>query len=155
MCETLKFGDNSGSSQFFCNRCKRLDLLDSLRQDIPIRGDMDLTRRRLGLNDLQVFRKLGRVGSIVLQNDCGLCRCLFGLTPSPMSYDQEVILVLSWSLYRLEGSIHMDSVEERTASKHVSAMLHPSEMFTVVGLSSTRGDSLCIVEENPSHSRPL
>ena len=149
----MEFGDNSGSSQSFCNRCKKLDLLDWLRQDIPIKGDMDLTRRRLGINDLQVFRKLGRVGSIVLRNNCGLCRCLFGLTPSPMSCDQEVILVLSWSLYRLEGSIHMDSVEKRTASKHVSAMLHPSELFTIADLSSTRGDGLCIVEENPSHSK--
>ena len=153
MRETMRFYDNSGSSHSFCNRCKELDLLDWLRQDIPIRGDRDLTRRRLGLNDRQVFRKLGRVGSIVLQNDCSLCRCLFGLTPSPMSCDQEVILVLSWSLYRLEGSIHMNNIEKRTASKHVSAMLHPSEMhFTIADLSSTRGDGLCIVEENPSHS---
>ena len=115
---------------------------------------MDLTRRRLGLSDRQVFRKLGRVGSIVLQNDCSLCRCLFGLMPRPMSCDQEVILVLSWALYRLEGSIHMDNVEKRTASTHVSAMLYPSEMhFTIADLSSTRGDGLCIVEGNPSHSK--
>ena len=62
--------------------------------------------------------------------------------------------MLSRALYRLEGSIHMDNVEKRTASKHVSAILNPSEMhFSIADLSSTRGDGLCIVEENPSHSK--
>ena len=33
-------------------------------------------------------------------------------------------------------------------------MLHPSKMhFGMADLSSTRGDGLCIVEENPSHSK--
>ena len=111
MRETMRFDDDSGSSHFFCNRCKKLDPLDWLRQDIEMRGDMDQFRRTFGLNDWRLFRKLGRAGSIVLQNDYSLCRRLLGLTPSPMSYDQEVILVLSWSLYRLEGSVHMDNIE--------------------------------------------
>ena len=97
MRETMRFDDNSRSSHFFCNRCKELDLRDWLRQDNITGGDIDWTRRTLGLNDRQRSRKLGRVGSIVLQNDCSLCRCLFGLTTSPMSCDQEVILVLNWS----------------------------------------------------------
>lgn len=47
----------------------------------------------------------------------------------------------------------MDTKEKWTAFKHVSAMLYPSEMqFTIADLSSTRGDGLCIAEENPSHS---
>ena len=32
-------------------------------------------------------------------------------------------------------------------------MLYPSQtQFTIAGLSSTRGDGLCIVEEDPKHS---
>ena len=110
---------------------------------------MDLTRREFGLDDKEVFRRLGPIGSIVSRNDCALCRCLFGLTPSPDSCDQEVILVLSWSMYRLEASIYTNTKEKRTASRQVSAMLSPSQsQFTIVILSSTRGDGLCIVEEN-------
>ena len=56
-------------------------------------------------------------------------------------------------MYRLEASIHMDTKEKRTASIHVSAMLDPSQtQFTIADLSSTRGDGLCIVEEDPKHS---
>ena len=48
----------------------------------------------------------------------------------------------------------MDSIEKRPASKHVSAMLYPSEMhFTIADLYSTRGDGLCIAEKNPSHCK--
>ena len=56
-------------------------------------------------------------------------------------------------MYRLEASIHLDTKEKRTASRHVSAMLDPSQLqFTIADLSSTRGDGLCIVEEEPKHS---
>ena len=48
----------------------------------------------------------------------------------------------------------MDNIEKRTASKHVSAILYPSEMqYTIADLYSTRGDGLCIVKENPIHSK--
>ena len=151
--EAMDVGEISGSAQPLCKRCKELNLFDWIRQDIPIIGDMDLTSRELGLDDKTVFRKLGPVGSIVLQKECALCCCIFGLTPSPDSGKQEVVLVLSWSMYRLEASIHMDTEEKRTASRHVSAMLDPSQMqFTIADLSSTRGDGLCIVSEDQKNS---
>ena len=47
----------------------------------------------------------------------------------------------------------MDTKEKPKASKHVSAMLYPSQtQSTIADLSSTRGDGLCIVEEDPKHS---
>ena len=149
----MHVGESSGSAQSLCKRCKELNLLDWMRQDILIIGDMDLTSRKLGLDDKIVFRKLGPVGSIILRKDCALCFFIFGLTPSPDSYNQKVVLVLSWSMYRLGASIHMDTKEKRTASRHVSAMLDPSQtQFTIADLSSTPGDGLCIVEEDPKHS---
>ncbi len=151
--EAMDVGESSSSSQPLCKRCKELNLLDWLQQDISIKGDMDLTNRKLGFDDKEVFRKLGAVGSIVLRSDCALCRCIFGLAPSPDSHDQEVVLVLSWSMYRLEASIHMDTKEKRTASKHISAMLYPSQsQFTIAGLSSTRGDGLCIAGDSSNYS---
>ena len=149
----MRVGDISGLAQPICKRCKELNLLDWMHRDIPMIGNMDLTRRELGLDDKTVFRKLGPVSSIVLRKDCALCCCIFGLTPSPYWYNQQVVLVLSWSMYRLEASIHMDTKEKGTASKHVSAMLDPSQTkFTIADLSSTRGDGLCIVGEHPKHS---
>ena len=41
--------ENSGSVQPLCRRCKEINLLDWMRQDIPPIGDMDLTSRELGL----------------------------------------------------------------------------------------------------------
>lgn len=64
--EAMDVGEISGSEQPLCKRCKELNLLDWIRQDIPIIGDMDLTSRELGLDDKTVFRKRGLVGSIVL-----------------------------------------------------------------------------------------
>ena len=109
----MHVGYSSGPPQPLCKRCKELNLLDWIRQDIPIYGDMDLTSRELGLDDKTEFRKLGPVGSIVLREDCGLRYRIFGLTPSPDSYKQEVVLVYSWSMYRLEASIRMDMGHQR------------------------------------------
>ena len=47
--------ENVGSVQPLCKRCKELKLLDWMRQDIPIIGDMELTSRELGLDDKKYF----------------------------------------------------------------------------------------------------
>ena len=53
-------------------------------------------------------------------------------------------------MYRLEEvSIHMDATEKRTASRHISAMLDPSQMqSTFTNLLLIRGGGLCMVEDN-------
>ncbi|KAM0802990.1 hypothetical protein BDR22DRAFT_841118, partial [Usnea florida] len=83
MRETMDSTTIPGHLTSFCNRCKELDLLNWLRQDTTTSVDRDRYRRTFRRNHRQVFRKLGRIGSIVLRNDCRLCRRLFGLTPSP------------------------------------------------------------------------
>lgn len=98
------------------------------------------------LDDQRLFRDLGTVGSVVLRDDCSLCRCIFGLIPHPYSLRQKVRLVLSWSMYRLEASMSIDTTEKRATSKYICAILVPSDTgLTVEDLVSTHGDGLCTV----------
>ncbi|KAL2056445.1 hypothetical protein ABVK25_003468 [Lepraria finkii] len=152
--ESLRFDNISESSHSLCRRCKKLDLPAWLREDPPIQVDRDLKKLP---GDRRVFRQLGRVDTIVLKYNCPLCRCLFGLIPFPSKLNQKVILVLSWSMYRLEASISMDTSERRTTSKYISAILDPTETgLEVEDLSSTRGDGLCAVMHGPDgFSKPL
>ncbi|KAL9041076.1 MAG: hypothetical protein Q9214_004238 [Letrouitia sp. 1 TL-2023] len=148
--ESLRFDDISESSHSLCRRCRRLDLPAWLREDPPIQAGRDL--RKLP-GDRRVFRELGRVDNIILKYNCPLCRCLFGLIPFPSKLDQKVVLVLSWSMYRLEASISMDTSERRATSKYISAILDPTETgLQVEELSSTRGDGLCAVMHGPDGS---
>lgn len=78
--------------------------------------------------DSRLFRKIDRVESIVLQDDCDLCRCLFGRIATPSRLDQGIILVLSWSMYRLEASMAMDTDEKRASAEYTSAILDPFEV---------------------------
>lgn len=141
--EAMQFEDFSNSPQWLCQRCQKVDLLAWLREDPPIQRDRDMGKM---LDDQRLFRDLGTVGSIVLRDDCSLCRCIFGLIPHPYSLRQKVRLVLSWSMYRLEASMSIDTTEKRETSKYICAILVPSNTgLTVEDLVSTRGDGLCAV----------
>lgn len=96
--KSLRFDDMSDATHPLCRRCKDLEVLAWLRTEPPIQNDRDLGKRR---DDPRLFRTLGYVGSIELYYDCPLCRCLYGLIAMPSSLEQRVILVLSWSMYRL------------------------------------------------------
>ena len=145
--ETMTFDDPLESPRLLCQRCKDLDLLAWLREDPPIDRDRDLADR---VDDPRLFRSIGRVDTIVLRDDCGLCRCLYCLIPYPTSFEQDVKLVLSWSMYRIEAAISMDTQAKRSTSKYIAAMLDPSDSgLPVEDLISTRGDALCAIESDP------
>lgn len=146
--DDLQLPQISNKSESLCHRCARLDILSWLRQEPPIVSDRDLGRK---LQHPVLFRSLGTVRSLRLRRDCALCCCLFGLIANPSSLDQEVKLVLSWSMYRLEASIGMNTPEKRATSKYICALLHPSSTdLTVESLASTRGDGLCAIESHGS-----
>ena len=152
--DALRFDDDPASPSSICQRCKDLDLLSWLRKDPPIISDRDLGKMS---GDSRLFRKIDQVESIVLRDDCGLCRCLFGLIANPFRLDQEIILVLSWSMYRLEASIAMDTDEKRASAKYISAILDPSETsLGVEDLVSTRGDGLSVtLTDSPGLDKAL
>ena len=139
--KSMRFDDISDGSHSICHRCNDLDILAWMRTEPPMRTDRDMNKMS---DDPRIFRSLGCVGPVKLHDDCPLCRCLFGLIGTPHSPDQEIILVLSWSMYRLEASISLDSRERRTTARYITAVLRPSETgLTIEDLASTRGDGLC------------
>ena len=146
--KAMRFGDNSTHSSLLCERCKELKLLSWLKTDPPIEHDQELSEM---LDDPRLFRNLGQVGSIVLRDDCQVCRCLFGLIANPSSLSQHVKLVLSWSMYRLEASILINTDSRRAGAKYIAAILDPTDTgLDVEDLVSTRGDGLSVVATGSS-----
>ena len=146
----MRFDDNSDKLHDVCRRCRELDILNWLETEPPIQTDRDLSKvkENSGTVDPRLFRDLGEAGSIKLYYDCPICRCLFGLTPIPSACDKHVLLILSWSMYRLEASISMDTSEKRKTSKYITVVLEPSATgLTIEDLASTRGDGLCVASK--------
>ncbi|KAL8728422.1 MAG: hypothetical protein Q9181_005354, partial [Wetmoreana brouardii] len=143
----MRFDESSDASQLLCQRCRDLELVSWLQTDPPLQHDQDI---REMIDDPRLFRNLGQVRSIMLRDDCGLCRCLFGLTGLPSSLDQEVKLVLSWSMFRLEASMLVDTASKRASYKYITAVLDPSATRLLTDdLVSTRSDGLCIQGAHP------
>ena len=146
----IEIDDSPESAQTLCNACKKSNLLAWLREEPPIITGQDLCEQ---LKNPRLFRNLGKVGTIMFYAECSLCYCLFGLIANVSSLDQKVLLVLSWSMYRLEASVSMDSAGKRSTSRYITAFLDPSETgFSVEDLASTRGDGLCIMAQQPDGS---
>ncbi|MCJ1327002.1 hypothetical protein MMC10_003668 [Thelotrema lepadinum] len=147
--EEMTFDDDlSGAPRPLCLRCASLDLLAWMNTDPPLERDQNLSDLS---DDTRVFRSLGPVKDIILRDDCGLCRCLFALIPNPYpdqdELEQDVKLVLSWSMYRIEAAISMDTPAKRSTSKFVAAILDPSTTdLNIEDLVSTRGDALCAID---------
>ena len=108
--DRVRFDHTSSSAQVLCERCKSLNLSVWLRTDSSIERGRDLNE--LDSDDLWVFRNLETVNYIVLRDDCDLCRCLLELIPYSRSLDQEVKLMLCWSMYRLKASMSVDTPEK-------------------------------------------
>ena len=147
--EALRF-DDADSVSDLCLRCQDLDLPTWLLEPLPIQSDQDL---RHMISDERIFRNLGSVESIVLRDDCTLCRCIFAMTANACSLNQEVKLVKSSSTYRLEAGILLDTPQKRANSQYVSVILDPTETGLYVDdLVSTRGDGLCAIAADSSQT---
>ena len=151
---SMRFDDNTDESHDVCRRCEDLNILNWLETEPPITIDRDLSKMK---GDLRLFQDLGEAGTIRLQYDCPLCRCNFGLTPTPSTDDQHVLLVLSWSMYRLEASIGVDTKAKRMTSKYVTVVLEPSSTsLSIEDLASTRGYRFCVASKwKRDHLNPL
>lgn len=132
--------------QPLCSRCKDLDLVTWLNQELPIQRDTELDRYGEYLNEEPLLgRQLGVVGDLELRQDCPLCFCLFGIIPTPSSTLQKVDLVRTWTMYRMEASMSIHTEEKRNSTKCITAMLRDSNTrLQTSELTSTRGDALCI-----------
>ena len=138
--------ENADDAQQLCQECEDLNLTTWLHGDPPFMSDRELDcmdDEQLAVNSIS--KPLGFVGSRIFRKSCPLCLCLFGIIPTADSCDQHVELFRTWTMYRMEASISMDTAEKQNSTKCVTAVLSPSRTgFDLSELTSTCGDALCI-----------
>lgn len=130
-----------------CDRCSCLDVPGLLTRELHWKSYIEIGE--LVDQDRAPFTDLGKVGTIPYFLDCQLCRCLFAITPGPYSEDQTVVAFPAWTIFRLEGSIKIDSSEKEKYAKCLIVTLRPcAPTFRKVEFADavTRGDALCILE---------
>jgi hypothetical protein len=143
--KNLDFGDaTSFSQQELCARCRDLDLLHFLHEEIPWKSPDDIDQ--IASSESKYIRSLGQTGSIEFWKNCPLCRCLFALTPNPSSTTQTVLILPNWTITRLEGVVAVDTEDKRRYAKCLLVGLDPSSLSSLPFSDRTqRGDALCIV----------
>lgn len=141
--------NDTGTSQNFCKRCRDLDIVGYLEQDIPWTTSIE-RRSHDGLDNY--VRNIGKVGTVKFRKDCPLCRCLFALTPAPMSDDEEILMCPNWNLTRLEGGVALDTPEKRRSAKGILLTLASSygADFSKDSILD-RGDSMTLLQKDLGH----
>lgn len=131
-----------------CSRCEEFDIFKFLEQDIPWKTTEELDE--IAQSDTKYIYNFGRVGSVRFDGNCPVCRCIFALTPTPVNYDQEILIAADWGMKRLEGGVHMDTEEKRNTAKCLLVTLGPLDDENTFSLSASRGDSLAILQKDLS-----
>lgn len=146
----------SDTSEVICPRCESLNLIELLELHPPWNSQSELSGAFE--DDHESIRNLGRTGSIQFWTDCRVCCCLFWITPNPSSPDQEVLLLLDWTINRVAGelgAIRMDTPEKRAYGTCLLSVLKPSSISLPAGIVAHRGDALCIMENDITPERTL
>lgn len=142
------------SDEDLCERCKDLNILQLLQEDLAWETTSDLNKIASRGNLADNFQSIGKAGTIEFWNNCPLCICLFAITPNPNSATQDVLLVTDWSMNRLAGET--DTVKDLEGwSKFPKCLLIAlSADSTSMGFNTRlhKGDALCVLEEDdPDH----
>ena len=138
--------------QSICKRCHDLDLVGFLTQkmsweDRNWQDRTDLLQQNSRMR--RYVRRLGRVDTVVFTTECHVCRCLFALCPNASNLDQEIVLLPSSVIHRLEGLVKIDIKEKKQAANALSVALIPYETsINSVPDYTSRGDALCLLEED-------
>ena len=142
---------SSSTQQELCRRCRDLDVLSLLHEEIPWKSWEDLDQA--ADNESKPIRSIGKTGSIQFKDNCPLCWCLFAMTPHPSSPAQEVLVFPDWTMNRLTGELgaDLDSQEKRHyATRHFAkcllVALKPCLNHANLSVSASSGDALCIME---------
>jgi len=149
--KTMRFGNPAHvPEQNLCKRCQDLNILELLSKDLPWKLTSELNARaQKGTN---TFQSLGKTGSTEFWNNCPLCLCLFALTPSPRSPDQDILILTDWSMNRVTGET--DTVTDLEGwdqfSKCLLVTLSDDDGSRNLEFSTKihRGDALCLVQED-------
>ncbi len=141
-----------------CKGCTSLDVVTWLSTEPAFRNIeqfLDLCEQRQAPGDADLdqlaktFRTLGKVENVEFCSDCSMCLCLFDLTPNPHSGSQEVTLVLSWTLFRMEHHMDINTLEKTKTSKHLTAILDPPAPEEEVHRTVTVGSDGLIIAQGP------
>lgn len=143
------------SSTDICQRCEDLDLLSLLRADIPWRSPQDLTQAQRDGHAL--IRCIGKAGSIEYRATCSVCVCLFGMTPTPSSTTDDILLYPDWTWNRLAGEngTELDSIDKQHYAKCLLIALEPDFTNISFYIRGHRGDALAIVEQQLPQEQTL
>jgi len=147
---------SSNISGVICRRCEDLDLIKMLESRPPWKSQSELSDAFE--NGHETIRSLGKTGSIQFWADCPVCCCIFHVTPNPSSTDQEVVLLLDWTINRVAGelgAIRMDTPEKRDYGTCLLSALKPSSISLPSGIVAHRGDALCLMENDNTTDRTL
>jgi Heterokaryon incompatibility protein (HET) len=133
-------------NQPLCRRCNELELLKLLSQDISYEKIQDLEISE-GLEQ-GYFRSLGKTGSIAFRQDCSLCRCLFGITSTPSSNGEDVIIIPTWKIFRLELRTSEESAYRSPSGRCLVSYLHPAPSSLSLARMLRYEDALCILDDD-------
>ena len=148
--------NHSSNQPLICQRCLDLDLLGLLNSYPPWTTQVQLSDAIKERH--KCIRRLGKVGTIILQNDCQLCICLFAMTPYASSADQEILFLPDWTIVRISGEtgIVLDSEEQRQYATCLVIALDPNPSITIsTPVLAHRSDALCLLESNLESQRTL
>lgn len=144
--------DSNASQQEICRRCRDLDIIGLLHEDMPWESLAELDRASRDGSEL--IRSIGQTGSIEFRTTCPVCRCLFAMTPHPSSLTQEVLVLPHWTMGRLvgENENEMSMNEKGRYAKCLLIALKPSSLSLPFSWGLHRGDALCIAESDMTNN---
>ncbi|KAI9699597.1 MAG: hypothetical protein M1820_007096 [Bogoriella megaspora] len=91
------------------------------------------------------YRSLGAVGTVAFHSSCPLCVCLFACSPSPRTLEEEVHVVVDWTIHRLERSVEVDSDARHQYDKCIVVDLANANGH--LSLSEHQGDALGLLRD--------
>lgn len=86
-----------------------------------------------------------------------MCCCLFAITPSVLSPEQEVIIIPDWTACRVSGELayNSDRPEKRDYATCLVVVLKPSSILVPFSARAHRGDALCLLDSDLEPTRTL
>ncbi|KAI9147192.1 hypothetical protein HJFPF1_13225 [Paramyrothecium foliicola] len=138
-----------------CERCLALNLAALLEEDNSEKAfwKFKSSTPEARIDDQTQWRRLGPVSSLVLDEACPICRCLYSCSPSPTNTEQELWVFAFHTICRLAAPFGENAVNPvrgtgaRQYARYLTLVLWPPRNLDEVDEMVQRGDGLCMVVE--------